>query len=169
MRVVRPVGVALGSNQGDRLEHLRAGLNWLRLKSRTPVRSSRVYETDPVGCAAGTPAFLNAVCEILSDEDPLVLLRGMRALERAQGRPEVYERNAPRTLDMDVLYAGTEVIATEELTLPHPRLIQRRFVLQPLADVRPELILPGQTQSVHEILCALTVVEEPRVFRDKIG
>ncbi len=168
MSSLRPMGVALGSNQGDRLDHLKMGWQWLKSRSRGPVRASRIYETHPVGCEPGTESFLNAVGEIHSDEEPLVLLRLMREFERERGRPESYPRNAPRTLDMDMLYAGDVISDTPELVLPHPRLLMRRFVLQPLCDIRPELILPGQAQSVGEIFCSMTDVDDLRVFKDQM-
>ena len=151
----RLVGIALGSNEDNRLEHLQAALRWLEKISIATVKGSRVYETAPFECAEGTPFFLNAVCEIVSSEDPFKLLRQMRAFERDRGRPESYPKNAPRTLDLDLLYAGDMKMDTEELKLPHPRILERRFVLQPLCDIRPDLILPGTTQPIHAFLASL--------------
>lgn len=148
------MGVALGSNQGDRMAHLRAALVWLKEFSLGPVLYSQAYETVPIGCEPGTPSFLNAVCEIVTCEKPLEFLRKMRAFERKRGRPEVYEKNAPRPLDMDLLYAGDMEITTSELTLPHPRWNEREFVLRPLADIRPHLKLPGEVRTVIEILAS---------------
>ncbi|MBI4025509.1 MAG: 2-amino-4-hydroxy-6-hydroxymethyldihydropteridine diphosphokinase [Verrucomicrobia bacterium] len=149
------VGIGLGSNQGDRLDHLRSALLWIEKQSDGPVKCSGVYETDPVGCAPDTPAFLNAVCEIVSDRDPVDLLRRMREFERQRGRPATYARNAPRPLDLDLLYAGDLILQTPELILPHPRMLERRFVLQPLCDIRPDLTLPGQTRTVAQWLVSL--------------
>ncbi len=155
-------GIALGSNVGDRLRSLTvaaAALQHLADFSQ-PVLKSAVYETAPVGCAAGTPSFYNAVVELSYYGWPEALLERLRAIEVAMGRPAVREKNAPRTLDLDLLYADRFELATDTLELPHPRLAQRRFVLQPLADVHPGLVLPGQTRSVAELLADLPP-EEP--------
>lgn len=155
MNSIPRLGVALGSNLGARLEHLRAAWLWLKTVSVGAVLHSRVYETAPVDCSTDAPAFLNAVCEIGWDQEPLALLRRMRELEREHGRAESYPQNAPRPLDLDLLYAGEVVIRTPELTLPHPRLAERRFVLQPLCDIRPDLRLPGQSASIRQLLAGL--------------
>jgi 2-amino-4-hydroxy-6-hydroxymethyldihydropteridine diphosphokinase len=88
--------------------------------------------------------------------DPLALLAGLRDIESALGRPTRHPRNAPRTLDLDILYAGDLVFESEALILPHPRLHVRRFVLAPLNDIRPDLRLPGHSQSVAELLSRLS-------------
>ena len=149
--VVR-AGVALGSNEGDRMGHLRAAVRWLEKESANPVLISCVYETAPIGCPEGTPSFLNAACEMTFQGNAVELLEKMRDFERQRGRPVIYSKNSPRPLDMDLLYAGDLVLQTDQLTLPHPRMLQRRFVLQPLGEIRPDLVLPGQTQTVAEIL-----------------
>ena len=150
-------GIALGSNIGDRLGHLNAGkaaIEKLHTGSAAPLLSS-IYETEPVGCAPGTAPYLNAVMEIEYDGEPLALFHALQQIERAAGRPTAHARNAPRTLDLDLLYAGNIILDTSELTLPHPRLATRRFVLQPLADIRPELMLPGTQKTVAELLAGL--------------
>ncbi len=148
-------GIALGSNMGDRMAHLEAAVAWLKEVSETPVRCSRVYETSAVECPEGASAFLNAVCEIATRLAPLDLLRKMRHFERVEGREASYFRNAPRPLDMDLLYCGDLRMQTDELTLPHPRMLQRRFVLQPLCDIRPDLALPGCAGTVKVTLDSL--------------
>lgn len=156
-------GIALGSNIGDRGEYLRdarAALAKLHEGPRTPLVSA-VYETEPVDCKPGTAAYLNAVMEIETSLDPASLLRALQRIEQAAGRPARRPHNAPRTLDLDLLYAGDCVLDTTELTLPHPRLAQRRFVLQPLADIRPELVLPGANRSIAELLAGLP--QSPKV------
>ena len=150
-------GIALGSNLGDRLAHLRAGqaaLAKLHTGSDAPLFSP-IYETEPVDCAPGTAPYLNAVMEIEYAGEPIVLLLALQQIERAQGRPAEHGHNAPRTLDLDLLYAGDCTLQSAELTLPHPRLTTRRFVLQPLADLRPELTLPGTPKTVAELLAGL--------------
>ncbi len=150
-------GIALGSNLGDRLTNLkiararvcalpRAELPWL---------ASAIYQTEPVDCAADAPKFLNAVMEIGYASEPQTLLAELREIEIALGRPRKHPRNAARTLDLDLLYFGDEIIATPELELPHPRMHSRRFVLEPLAEIHPDLVLPGQTKSVAGLLAKL--------------
>jgi len=150
-------GIALGSNIGDRFAHLRAGQTALARLHTGPGAPliSRVYETDPVDCEPGTAPYLNAVAEIATDLEPLELLRALQEIEHAQGRPIEHGHNTPRTLDLDLLYAGDLTFKHPELTVPHPRLTIRRFVLQPLSDLRPTLILPGTHQTVTELLAAL--------------
>jgi len=150
-------GIALGSNLGDRLEHLNAGRSAVeKLHSPNhPPLLSPIYETEPVDCEPGTAPYLNAVMEIEFSGEPLALFHALQQIERALGRPAEHARNAPRTLDLDLLYAGDCIPQSAELTLPHPRLTQRRFVLQPLADIRPKLILPGTDKTVAELLAGL--------------
>ena len=152
-----PFGIALGSNLGDRAVNIQRGVELLL--SRVPgiqlTGSARVYETEPVECAPGTQAFLNTVIEIAADCTPQELHGHLKAIEQALGRPEQRERNSPRTLDLDLLYADDVVSDDPVLTLPHPRMHLRRFVLEPLADIRPELMLPRLHLSVAELLAGL--------------
>lgn len=150
-------GIALGSNLGDRLSHLRAGRNAvLRIPGVSlPLLCSRVYETEPVGSGPGAGAFLNAVIEVEFAGQAIDLLESLQEIEAVHGRPSKRPRNAPRTLDLDILYIGNLVLSNEEVVIPHPRLHLRRFVLAPLADIRPELTLPGQQHCVADLLAAL--------------
>jgi len=159
-------GVALGANLGDRLEALRTARDALSSWSATPeaVLSAPVYETDPVDCPDGSGAFYNSVVEIDFAGSPESLLERCTALEKAMGRPAARESdapNAPRPIDLDILYCNRRVLATERLTLPHPRLHLRRFVLEPLSRIRPHLVLPGMTATVRELLEALQSSEPP--------
>lgn len=148
--------VGLGSNQGDRFGHLRVGIAFLKtLATDRRVEVSPLYETAPVDCPPGSADFINAVVVFQTEGSPEDLLARMLAFEWERGRPEHRARNAPRPLDMDLLYYGDIVRATPALILPHPRLASRRFVLQPLCDLRPDLILPGQGSTVKELLAAL--------------
>jgi 2-amino-4-hydroxy-6-hydroxymethyldihydropteridine diphosphokinase len=146
--------VALGSNIGDRLENLRAArkaiLGLANVKS--PILSSAVYETEPVGCEPGAGKFLNAVVEFEYDGDPARLLQQLIQIEEALGRKRDHPQNVSRTIDIDLLYCGDQRINDERLQLPHPRMHLRTFVLRPLADIRPDLVLPGQTKSIRELL-----------------
>ena len=150
-------GIALGSNLGDRLQNLRAGRDAvLALPGVSgPLLASRVYETEPVGTGPDAGAFLNAVIEVSFAGTPHELLAGLQPIESAMGRPSRRPRNAPRTLDLDILYVGDLVASEAELEIPHPRLHLRRFVLQPLHDIRPDLSLPGWKSNVSELFRAL--------------
>jgi 2-amino-4-hydroxy-6-hydroxymethyldihydropteridine diphosphokinase len=150
-------GIALGSNLGNRATQMAGARDFIfafHEGSDAPVCSA-LYETEPVGCVAGTAAFFNAVVEIETSLAPHDLLRKLRDYELASGRAEKRAKNSPREIDLDLLYAGAVQMATGELVLPHPRMTSRRFVLQPLADIRADLILPGQSSSVAQLLSAL--------------
>ena len=152
-------GIALGSNLGDRAANIQRGMDLLlgRVPGIRLNASAPVYETEPVDCAPGTQAFLNTVIEVSAECLPHELHTHLKAIEQALGRPEQRERNSPRTLDLDLLYADDVVSDEPDLILPHPRMHLRRFVLEPLADIRPELILPGQQVSVAELLAGLAM------------
>ncbi len=142
---------------GDRLANLRLAVE--RMRERVAgfrlLSAGGMYETEPVDCPDGSMPFYNSVIEI-ECEDSLPVLHGhLIAIEREMGRDAVRPHHAPRPMDLDVLYAGGLQIANERLTLPHPRMILRRFVLQPLADIRPGLVLPGQSSSVLDLLSGL--------------
>src|SRR5215469_7866994 len=146
--------VALGSNIGDRLENLRAARNAIfDLPSvNEPILCSAVYETQPVGCEPGAGKFLNAVVELDYDVDPAGLLEQLIQIEEALGRKRDHRQNVSRTIDIDLLYCGDKQVNNERLQLPHPRLHLREFVLRPLADIRPDLLLPNQKRSIQELL-----------------
>ena len=146
--------VALGSNLGDRLGNLCAARKAIAALSKVdpPILSSAVYETDPVDCEPGAAKFLNAVVEFDYEGDPASLLEQLIRIEEALGRRRDHPKNVSRTIDIDLLYCGDRKIEDQRLQLPHPRLQLRSFVLQPLADIRPGLVLPGQTKSVSQLL-----------------
>jgi 2-amino-4-hydroxy-6-hydroxymethyldihydropteridine diphosphokinase len=151
-------GVALGSNLGERLANLRNARQEIAALDGVlqPMRSSSVYETEPVGCETGAAKFLNAVLEFGYAGEPRELLRELTAIEKRLGRPVAHERNVSRMIDLDLLYFGDLEIETPELQLPHPRITGREFVLRPLADIRPDLVLPKQSESVGALLLQLT-------------
>jgi 2-amino-4-hydroxy-6-hydroxymethyldihydropteridine diphosphokinase len=157
-------GIALGSNLGDRMANLRAARKEIvdlvrqrtdspgRANVKSPMRSSPIYETEPVDCEPDAGKFLNAVLEIDYDGDPSELLEQLIRVEESLGRKRDHARNVSRKIDIDLLYADDLNVNNERLQLPHPRLHQRKFVLQPLADIRPDLTLPNQTKTVRELL-----------------
>jgi len=157
MNSLSRVGIALGSNVGDRLQNLRGAVLELR---KFHVASehfilSRIYQSDPVDCPEGSEWFANAVIEMTVDSNPLALLKQLHALEAAAGRPPIHEKNAPRPLDLDILYWDDQTIDLPELQIPHPQITSRSFVLAPLSDVCPLRVLPGQTQSIASLAAAL--------------
>jgi 2-amino-4-hydroxy-6-hydroxymethyldihydropteridine diphosphokinase len=149
--------VALGSNLGDRLENLQAARRQiLQLnKVQPPILSSGIYETKPVDCERDASKFLNAVVEFDYDGDPGQLLEQVARVEESLGRERNHQKNVSRTIDIDLLYCGDRQIDNERLQLPHPRMHLRKFVLQPLSDIRPELILPKQKKTVRQLLAEL--------------
>lgn len=156
-------GIALGSNLGDRLANLRAAIARLReiATPGEPVLTAPVYQTEPRYCPPGSPDFYNTVIEIDFDGSAPELLEKTQAMELKLGRVRGTERNAPRVIDIDLLYLGGERFDNSALILPHPRIGERRFVLQPLADIRPELVLPGQRQTIAGVLRDLRNDEPP--------
>lgn len=151
------VGIALGSNLGDSPAHLQAAREGLReiATAGEPFLQASNHRSEPLHCPPGSPSFLNSVVEIAWEGTPSELLEITQALEKKLGRLPKTERNAPRVIDLDLLYFGNQTIATEALTLPHPRITERRFVLEPLAEIRPDLVLPGQTLSVSSLATLL--------------
>ncbi len=135
--------VALGANLGDPVATVRAALAALEaLPGCRLVAASSLYRTAPIGLA-GQPDFINAVAAVDTQLDPEALLTALLALEADFGRVRL-ERNGPRTLDLDLLLHGDSVLHSPRLTLPHPRLHLRAFVLRPLAEIAPDLALPGR-------------------------
>jgi 2-amino-4-hydroxy-6-hydroxymethyldihydropteridine diphosphokinase len=150
-------GVALGSNIEPRLGYLQeARRRLLSLHSGTqPVLCSKVYETSPVGCAPGSLPFLNAALELSTELPPQQLLLKFKRIESDLGRLPTWTRNNPRPIDIDLLYCDRILLSDPNLTIPHPRMTHRRFVLQPLADIRPELVLPKFTRNIQQLLAEL--------------
>jgi 2-amino-4-hydroxy-6-hydroxymethyldihydropteridine diphosphokinase len=147
------VGIALGSNVGDRAGLLaRASrLVFALHEGPGPFLCSKVYETDPVDCPAGSERFLNAAVEMSTELPPLDLLARLQAIEAELGRPSDHGFHSPRTVDLDLLYCENMVLSLPSLTLPHPQISRRGFVLHPLRDICPDRILPHQSRSVREL------------------
>lgn len=142
------VYLGLGSNLGDREFNLLQAIEQLRLLGDV-VKVSRPYETDPVGYV-DQPEFLNAALLLETDLDPWTLLGRLKAVEADLGRVETV-RFGPRTIDLDILIFDDLVLSDPELTIPHPRLTERAFVLVPLAEIAPDLVVPGVGLTVREL------------------
>jgi 2-amino-4-hydroxy-6-hydroxymethyldihydropteridine diphosphokinase len=138
--------LGLGSNVGDRVSHLQAVIAGLRDQGVEVDGVSSTYETEPVGEVLDQPDFLNAAVRIRTELEPEELLDLCKAIEVEQGRVLGGRRHGPRPLDVDVLLLGDVELETERLTLPHPEVTSRRFVLAPLLELDPELSLPDGTR-----------------------
>jgi len=145
--------LALGANVGDREGNLRDALTQLESEELRVVRRSSLYETAPQEML-DQPWFLNAVIEVETNLFPLQLLARIRQIERDMGRRRVTPKG-PRNIDIDILFYGRSVIATAELEVPHPRMAQRRFVLEPMAEIAPDFRHPVTGKTAKEMLAAL--------------
>lgn len=154
--------VALGSNLGDSARIIRDAMDELANLSAQPILKSSLWRTSPVDCPPGSPPFANAVVGLTprATETPETLLAKLQSLERESGRRPKQVLNEARPLDLDLLTFGLEMRATATLTLPHPRAHLRRFVLQPLCEIAPDLVLPGQCCSAATLLGALPAGEQ---------
>lgn len=157
--------IALGSNLGDSPKVLRDAMARLQEFSDEPVLKSSLWQTVPVDCPPGSPKFVNAVVGLVSrkEETPESLLKKLHGLENEFGRVPKKILNEPRPLDLDLIAFGNDVRSSPELTLPHPRAHLRRFVLQPLSEIAPDVVLPGQTKGVIELLSNLPADEAEEV------
>jgi 2-amino-4-hydroxy-6-hydroxymethyldihydropteridine diphosphokinase len=138
--------LGLGSNVGNRAGHLRMAIQMLQARGVEVEAFSSVYETEPVGEVLDQPDFLNAAIRIWTDMEPEALLDICKAVEVERGRMLAAARHSPRPLDIDLLLLGDLEMTTERLTLPHPEVTSRRFVLAPLLELDPELTLPDGTR-----------------------
>ena len=137
--------LGLGSNEGDRVRNLRAARDALVLYEVAVEASSSVYETAPQGEVLDQPDFLNAAVRVRTALGPEELLEAAKAIERDIGRAPGGARHGPRSIDVDVLLLGDVEYSSERLTLPHREVTSRRFVLEPLLELDPELTLPDGT------------------------
>ncbi len=153
------VYLGIGSNLGDREANLKGALDALSGQVEIEKISS-IYETEPVGYAE-QPWFLNLVCRGETGMEPLDLLSLAKRIEAQMGRQESF-RNAPRPVDIDIIFFDDRMIETEGLIVPHPRVGERGFVLIPLAQIAPELIHPGNGKSIKNLLSELEGSEQVR-------
>ena len=157
----KTVYLSIGSNLGGRERNLRDALGLLAGPSLRILRVSSFYETEPRD-VADQPWFLNAVVEAETDLFPKQLLARLQKIERQLGRKRIRPKG-PRTIDIDILLYGEAVIATDDLTVPHPRMEERRFVLEPLAELGPDLRHPVTRRTVREMLRAVAAQQVRRV------
>lgn len=135
--------ISVGSNIGDSLQHCKSAASWL--DGRDGIRlaaHSRYFSTEPVGYRS-QPWFVNAVFAVETTLSPFSLLETLQLAQRIHGREKNGVRFGPRTLDLDILFYNDMIMNAPRLVIPHPRLIERRFVLEPLCDIAPELVHPG--------------------------
>jgi 2-amino-4-hydroxy-6-hydroxymethyldihydropteridine diphosphokinase len=157
--------VALGSNLGDRLDNLRRAIEAIARETKLTDYSS-VYETEPMYQEDQGP-FLNCVIALETNMSPRTLMGLLKAVEEEIGRERTGPRYGPRTIDLDILFFGDEVISEPFLEIPHPRIAERAFVLVPLKEIRPTLVDPASKATVTEMLDLLTtdkgVVKKPEL------
>lgn len=160
----------LGSNLGGRLRLLSQAKTLILLEPQVKFTDqSPVYETEPVGVKPEyeTMKFLNAVLIVQSPYTAEEWLLKIKKIEEMLGRVRTDDRNAPRTIDIDLLFCGGQMVDSELLQVPHPRWAERRFVVQPLADIRPELVLPGAKNPVRKILAQMPGNGDVRLFAER--
>jgi len=157
------VGIALGSNMGNKLAHLRAAREFLeQLQPRNAkLLYAPLFQSCPVNCPKDSPDFYNTAVEIIYEGTPEQLLAKTQEIERQLGRLPKTKFNEPRPIDVDILYYDDFVVHTEALQLPHPRMAQRRFVLEPLSEICPHRILPNETLTILDLLECLDSSEPP--------
>jgi 2-amino-4-hydroxy-6-hydroxymethyldihydropteridine diphosphokinase len=153
--------LGLGSNIGERRAHLQAAVDALPSAGVQVIASSATYDTDPVGEVLDQPSFLNACLRVRTELAPLELLDAVKRLERELGRSEPAVRHAPRPIDIDILLLGGQELTHERITLPHPQLLHRRFVLIPALELDFELQTPDGTQ-LADALASLGIDEGVR-------
>jgi len=153
--------LGLGSNMGNRQDNLDKALDFLSQRLRVDKVSS-VYDTEPVG-NPNQPRFLNLVCQVYTTLAPAGLLTLAKGIESKLGRA-LGKSNAPRPIDIDILFYGDQVIETPELVIPHPRLAERAFVLVPLAEIAPDLRHPVTGKTIKELLRGLTETQDVLKF-----
>lgn len=144
--------VSLGSNVGDRVANLRAAIERIGNLGEV-IATSSIYETEPVEFLA-QPWFLNCVVKLATEKMPKQLLAAILTIEKEMGRQR-HQKKGPRTIDIDILLFGNSVVETQGLTIPHPSMHERRFVLEPMSEIAPDVRHPVFKQRMRELLEAL--------------
>ena len=156
--------IALGSNLGDRRGNIDTALTLIASPTTDVVAVSTLHETDPVDCPPGSPPFLNAAAVLETTLSPLALLERLLTIERELGRDRQTDaRNAPRSVDLDLLLYDRLELSEPGLVIPHPRMHQRSFVLAPLAEIAPAARHPALRRTVCELLAELESARSPAV------
>ena len=155
--------VSIGSNDGNIEEHILSAYNsLLKMENCYDFNFSHIYKTKSVGYPGGSD-FLNAASSFTTTLSPAVLLKYLLAIEQENGRVRT-EKNAPRTLDLDLILCGSRILNTRNLTLPHPRCHERFFVLVPLCDIEPKVVHPVLNKSMIDLLSGLSKKEMPSAY-----
>jgi 2-amino-4-hydroxy-6-hydroxymethyldihydropteridine diphosphokinase len=148
--------IAFGSNLGDRLQNFSEARRQLTASPNIELlTASPIYEAEAVGCPLRTRPFLNAVVQIETTLTPFGLLNALQQIEETMGRAPARPKNVPRRIDLDLLACDALILQDPRLTLPHPELTKRRFVLRPLADIAPDYIVAGTDKTVRDWLTEL--------------
>jgi 2-amino-4-hydroxy-6-hydroxymethyldihydropteridine diphosphokinase len=159
--MVHLVSISLGSNLGDKLNNLQQARDLLKTISHPKYHflQASVYKTTPVDCAEDSPDFFNTVVSFYYHGEAKELIDFTQSIEMKLGRNLARERNIPREIDLDILLFGNEIYRDKNLTIPHPRMLERRFVLKPLSEILPDILLPTHQETVLEHLQNLTSSE----------
>ena len=147
--------LSIGSNSGDREYNIKSAIRFLDHIGRI-IKTSSVYETSPIDMKKGSRNFFNLVLSIKTHLSPDLLLKKIKFFEHKQGRDLQHSHLQPRLIDIDILWADTLIQTTNLLTIPHPQLTKRAFVLIPLAEIDPKLIPPGQPKTIAELVAKLS-------------
>jgi 2-amino-4-hydroxy-6-hydroxymethyldihydropteridine diphosphokinase len=161
------VYLSLGSNLGDRLQYLKKAIRKIKESDKISIKKiSSVYETEPVVCE-NQPQFLNLVLEAQTSLAPLPLLERLLSIEKEMGRKRE-EKWGPRNVDVDILLYADQIVKSDRLAIPHPRMHQRKFVLVPLAQIAPQTLHPLLKKNVKEILESCDDDSAVNIFMEKI-
>jgi 2-amino-4-hydroxy-6-hydroxymethyldihydropteridine diphosphokinase len=144
-----PVYLGLGSNLGEKQEYLKRALDYISQRMRVE-KASSIYDTEPIGSNPDQPRFLNLVCRVTTSVPPNMLLFLTKGIESKLGRLPG-PKDGPRVIDIDILLYGDQIIDLPDLKIPHPRMLERAFVLVPLVEIAPEAVHPVEKKTIKEI------------------
>lgn len=153
--IMTKIVIALGGNLGNVAQNFNDAVEKLQDSGVHEIIKSSNYHSLAVDCPPGTPDFTNAIIAGCWNDSAEKLLETCQRIEQEAGRPTNHSKNSSRTLDLDIIYFGDQIIDNQKLTIPHPRAISRRFVIEPLAEIAPSFILTGTGKTVTELLVAM--------------